>query len=190
MAKRYSESFKFRMVQRMLGPSGVSARTLAEESGVHQTTLSQWARDSANLAAMKRRRENDKQLAEPSSVAVRQRRPEDWSPVEKLQAVMEASQVGETELGEWLRSKGLHESELRRWQDTVTVAAKEALAGGKPKGSSVEGKRVKELERELRRKDKALAETAALLVLRKKADALWGDEDASTGPTNDDESFR
>jgi transposase len=58
----------------------------------------------------------------------------------------------------------------------------------RPKASSAESKRIKELERELRRKEKALAETAALLVLRKKADALWGDEDASTESKNDDES--
>ena len=38
-------------------------------------------------------------------------------------------------------------------------------------------KRIKELERELRRKDKALAETAALLVLKKKAQAIWGDRE-------------
>lgn len=102
---------------------------------------------------------------------------------------MEASQVSDAELGQWLRGKGLHETQLHQWQDTVMAAAKEALAGGKPR-TSAEGKRIKELERELLRKDKALAETAALLVLRKKADALWGDEDATTGQTNDDESSR
>ncbi len=48
------------------------------------------------------------------------------------------------------------------------------------KKASVEAKRVRELERELRRKEKALAETAALLVLKKKAAAIWGDEDDST----------
>jgi len=190
MASSYSQNVKSRMVQRMSGPNGVSARSLASEVGIHQTTLSQWARDSARLAGMKRRQDIGKQVAEQNAATVRQRRPEDWSPLEKLQAVMEASQVSEAGLGQWLRSKGLHEAHLRQWQDIVTVAAKEALAGGKPKGSSAEGKRVKELERELNRKDKALAETAALLVLRKKADALWGDEDASMGQMNDIESSR
>jgi hypothetical protein len=60
--------------------------------------------------------------------------------------------------------------------------------GARQRGNSAEAKRVKELERELRRKEKALAEAAALLVLRKKANALWGDEDASTESKNDDES--
>ena len=89
-----------------------------------------------------------------------------------------------------MRSKGLHEAQLREWRDAVMAAAEEALTAPRQRRSSPETKRVKELERELRRKEKALAETAALLVLRKKADALWGDEDASTGPMNDDESSR
>lgn len=40
-----------------------------------------------------------------------------------------------------------------------------------------EQKRMKQLQRELRRKDRALAETAALLTLSKKAGAIWGRND-------------
>jgi transposase len=113
MPSSYSENVKSRMVQRMSGPNGMSARSLASEVGIHQTTLSQWARDSAKLAAMKRRHDSGKQVVEKNAATIRQRRPEDWSPIEKLQAVMEASQVSEAGLGQWLRSKGLHESHLR-----------------------------------------------------------------------------
>jgi hypothetical protein len=73
---------------------------------------------------------------------------------------------------------------MREWEDPPV----ETLRGQKARGRSAEAKRVKELERELRRKEKALAETAALLVLRKKAEALWGAEDASTESNSDDES--
>lgn len=190
MSRWYSESLKSQMVRRMVGPNAVSAHELARQVGIHQTTLSLWRRERAKVALMKPRRNNGRDGQGQTPAASPQRRPEDWTPSEKLQAVMEASQVSEAKLGEWLRSKGLHETHLRQWRDTVTTAAQEALAGCKPRRVSVEGKRVKELERELKRKDKALAETAALLVLRKKADALWGDEDASTGLTNDDESSR
>jgi hypothetical protein len=93
-----------------------------------------------------------------------------------------------SELGEFLRRRGLHEDQLRQWQETADAGALESLRGRKPAGKSAETKRVKELERELRRKEKALAEAAALLVLRKKAEALWGDEDASTESKTDDES--
>jgi hypothetical protein len=64
-------------------------------------------------------------------------------------------------------------------------AATEALQSkSSRKKVSAEAKRVRELERELRRKEKALAETAALLVLKKKAAAIWGDEDDSTESKN------
>ncbi|HEX5100452.1 MAG TPA: hypothetical protein VFV94_13180 [Polyangiaceae bacterium] len=112
------------------------------------------------------------------------RRPDEWSAQEKLEAVLEAKRLSEAELGEFLRSRGLHEQQLREWE----AAAVESLRGRKASGKSAEAKRVKELERELRRKEKALAEAAALLVLRKKAEALWGAEDASTESSSDDES--
>lgn len=113
------------------------------------------------------------------------RRPEEWSAAEKLQIVLEASQLDEAQLGELLRRKGLHEAQLKQWQQTALEALDPAAKRGKP----AESKRMKELERELRRKDKALAEAAALLVLRKKLDAPWEDaEDSATGQRSDDES--
>ena len=87
---------------------------------------------------------------------------------------MEADALGDEELGAFLRRHGLHEAELEEWRAA-------ALAGlGDGGGPRNEGKRVRELEREVRRKDKALAEAAALLVLQKKVQAIWGDGDDDT----------
>jgi transposase-like protein len=108
------------------------------------------------------------------------RRPEDWKPEERLRAVIEAAGLSDAELGEFLRRSGLHEATLAEWRG----AALEAL--GTRKTSGKEAKRVRELERELRRKERALAEAAALLVLQKKAQAIWGDEDESTEPRSDE----
>lgn len=176
---KYSAAFKAKMVQKMLG--GRSANSLAQEAGMHQPTLSKWLRDASSLQAVKRRERDEKAKTEG-------RRPEDWSAEEKLEAVLEAKRLSGSELGEFLRRRGLHEEQLRQWQETADAGALESLRGRKPAGKSAEAKRVKELERELRRKEKALAEAAALLVLRKKAEALWGDEDASTESKTDDES--
>jgi transposase-like protein len=172
---KYSESFKAKMVQKMA--RGRSASSLSPEVGVNQPTLSRWLRDAGRLRLVKRP-QDDKDRETTA------RRPDEWSAEEKLQAVLEAKGLTESELGEFLRRRGLHEKQLREWE----AAAVESLRGHKARGKSAEAKRVKELERELRRKEKALAETAALLVLRKKAEALWGDEDASTEPNSDDES--
>jgi hypothetical protein len=97
--------------------------------------------------------------------------------LEKLRLVLEASELDEVQRGAFLRKEGLHQADLDRWQAAIETAldpgaAKKVAAGDK--------KRVASLEKELRRKDKALAEAAALLVLRKKAQALLGDEDDDT----------
>lgn len=172
----YSETFKAKMVQKMLG--GRSANALAQEVGVNQPTLSRWLREAGTIRCVKRGKQNE------LGSKTEGRRPDEWSAEEKLGAVLEAKGLSGAELGEFLRRRGLHEEQLREWE----AAAIESLRGRKGIGKSPETKRVKELERELRRKEKALAEAAALLVLRKKANALWGDEDASMESKNDDES--
>ena len=93
---------------------------------------------------------------------------------------MEASRLRDEELGAFLRREGIHEATLAEWKAVVL----EAL--GPQKKTSADSKRVRELEKQLRRKDKALAETAALLVLQKKVQAIWGDEDDDTGRKNDE----
>ncbi len=92
---------------------------------------------------------------------------------------MAAAAIAETELGPFLRREGLHEDDLARFRDEVRNAAVAGLTASK-KPRSDEQKRIKDLERELKRKEAALAETAALLVLRKKAGALWGGEGEDT----------
>ena len=110
-----------------------------------------------------------------------------WTVSEKLRAVVEAAALSEKELGEFLRREGLHEAELRQWR----AAAEAGLAGDaahraqEKSERAVEVKRMKALERELRRKEKALAEAAALLVLKKKVREIWGDEDDSTAARSD-----
>ena len=107
------------------------------------------------------------------------RRPQDWSAEEKLEVVMEAGRLSEEDIGEFLRRKGLHEAQLKEWREAVLGALGSRKAASPGKG---EARRIHELERELRRKDKALAETAALLVLQKKVQAIWGDGDDDTDP--------
>ncbi len=93
--------------------------------------------------------------------------------------VVESRGLADEELGAFLRKEGLHQAQLDVWLAT----ARSSLSVRKgPKKASAESKRIRELERELRRKEKALAETAALLVLKKKAQAIWGDEDDDTEP--------
>ena len=105
--------------------------------------------------------------------------PRDWPFEKKLRVVYEALPLSESELGEFLRREGLHEVQLREMQEAV----EEALGRKKKpsKKDKAQAKKIKKLEKELVRKDKALAEVTALLVLKKKLDAYFlGDEDDDT----------
>jgi transposase len=170
---QYTDTFKARMVRRMLGPSGVSAHALEKEVGVSQPTLSRWLRETATFQAMAKK---DKK-AVPTPAVVQGKRPQDWTPAEKLRAVAETLDLEGEALGEYLRRHGIHHEQLEQWRGSAKEGLERPLAKQRSKG---ETKRIKELERELRQKEKALAETAALLVLRKKVNALWGDGDDDT----------
>ena len=177
--REYSEAFKRKLVQRMLLPNGPSANKLSQEVGVNQPTLSRWLREAATLEPVKKRRKH----SAIKNRSTEGRRPEDRSPDEKLRLVLEASALSEADLGEFLRRHGLHEADLAAWRETaLTALSGSAVAPPRPG----EAKRVRELEKELRRKDKALAETAALLVLQKKVRAIWGDGDEDTKPGSDE----
>jgi transposase len=117
-----------------------------------------------------------------SKEKTRPQRPQDWSPEEKLRVVVESRSLSDEELGSFLRKEGLHQAQLEEWSATAHSSLQVRKG---PKKPSAESKRIRELERELRRKEKALAEAAALLILKKKAQAIWGDEDDDTEPRSD-----
>ena len=170
----YSKAFKTLMVRKMTDPNGPGATSIANEIGVSQSTLYRWASetDTVDIA----------ELPEPPTFSLsmkrmtNMKRPQDWSPEEKLAAVLEATSLSEEDLGPFLRSRGLHEAHLQQWHDQMMVGLEPA-----PTTRTVR-KRIQELEKELLRKDRALAEAAALLILKKKAQDIWGGEDDDTTP--------
>jgi transposase len=175
----YSDTIRARMIRRMVGPGGASAHALARETGISHSVLSKWLRQAGKVRAMVDKDEPPEKPAGPSA-----RPPQGWSAEEKLRVVVETSELDGEALGEYLRRHGLHHAQVEQWR----AGAKEALERPRavPSGQSAAAKRrIKELERELRKKDRALAETAALLVLRKKLNALWGDGDDNTDEKNE-----
>jgi hypothetical protein len=142
----------------MLGPGAVSAAELARETGIPQPTLSRWLRGAASLRLV-----TTKSEVSDDTAAASEKRPQDWSPKERMQFVLEADGLGDQELGELLRRRGVHREQLDAWR----TALADAFAQPNASRRSPEGKRIRQLQREVARKDKALAETAALLVLQK-----------------------
>jgi transposase len=182
----YKQRFRAEMVKKLTAPNAPSQGELARKTGIPQPTLSRWVREATTLddvAAKKtnapgKKRKRGRQRTPKGTRRLRERTAE-----EKLQIVLEAAKLSDAELGSFLREKGVFEIELLEWRE-MALAGLNREPAVRP-ATPAEVKRARELERELRRKDKALAEAAALIVLKKKVQALWGDEDDDTDPKSD-----
>jgi len=171
--KVYTESFREEIVRRMMKPPGVSVARLSAETGVSKSALWKW-----KVAMGKKKAGGEKR----------------WTADEKLRVLAGGAEplAGEA-LGALLRREGLHEAEVAAWRDAAAGAlSAEAAPGGASSASlrqevSESRKRLKELERELHRKDKALAEAAALLLLEKKLQAMgWRSGATNSGQRSDE----
>jgi len=165
--RKYSEEEKRKIIARMLPPENASMRTVEAEFGVGKSTLSTWKRKAIQ--------------AQGHAVT---RGGKNHSTGEKFLAVMESYAMNEAELSQYCRAKGLYVEEVRAWRETCLHANEKPETGSGEKTNkelrqelNEEKTRSKTLARELNRKEKALAEAAALLMLRKKAEAIWGEEE-------------
>jgi transposase-like protein len=104
------------------------------------------------------------------------------TPEDKLRLVALSVSLAEPELGAMLRREGIHAAQLEQWRDEMLAAltSKSKAAPAEPAARAEDRRRIQQLEREIDRKDKALAEAAALLILQKKVREFLGDEDDAT----------
>lgn len=174
--RRHSAEFRANAVRKLNEP-GQSAQALADELEVRPSLLYRWRRDA-------QAKEGPMTKKKPPPTNESGRRPQDWTTEQKLAVVLDAQGLAEEQLGGFLRQRGLHGATLSDWRETVLRGAKAELGGRSDKQPGQETRRIRELERELARKDKALAEAAALLVLQKKFRALMEAEDDDTEPRN------
>ena len=165
---QYAVERKESVVRRMLESPGLSIRELAQETGISAWSLYDWRKK-----AMK----EDPAVAGKSNPSGKQAPGTKRSAAQKLAVVAETSTLNEAELAQYCRAHGLYPEEVKAWREAAEGAILGAMVPAKQlrEALATERKRNKELERELRRKEKALAETAALLTLRKKAQAIWGE---------------
>jgi len=97
-----------------------------------------------------------------------------WTAAARLEAVITTAAMDEAQRSAWCREQGLFPADLQQWrQSAMTALSQPEEVRASPQETREDRKRIKELERDLRRKEKALAETAALLVLSKKLEALF-----------------
>ena len=179
---QYSDMFKQAMIQKMSGPDPISATALSKQVNVPQSTLSKWLR-VAGVGPSYGYPNNAREYTKMAKIND-PKRPNDWSAEDKLKVVMEAASLDDQQLGAFLRQKGLHQTHLEQWRSKMLNGLQDGSSKKRSRQKSGEAKRLRALEKELRRKDKALAETAALLVLKKKVQEIWGDEDDPTAGSN------
>ena len=160
MTRPYSVAFKQKMVQRLTGRNAVSAAQLCNETGVRQQNLSRWLTEARSLPL----------------VAIDNRTVSEWTVEQKARVLADASTLTGEELTAHLEREGIKLAEFEQWR----LALEE---GGT--ASTATTRRIRKLERELARKEKALAEAAALLVLKKTIESVYHDEDENTGGTSE-----
>jgi len=156
---KYPKEFKASMIARMLPPTNASVPALAKETGVPKDTLYSWR--------IAHRGKSTPPPTTPSSAAL--------NSAEKFAVVLETTSLNEMELGEYCRRKGLFTEQIHQWRQVCSEANDTPRLRVDQAQLREQKRAIKQLESELNRKEKALAETAALLVLRKKARALWGE---------------
>ena len=160
--KRYSAERKEAILKRMMPPENRPVSELARENGITEQTLYTWRRQLKTQGV---------------PVPGDGKNAEDWSSEDKFAVVLETARLNEAEMAEYCRRKGLFIEQIGAWREACKQANAQTVEATREQREQSKGdrKRIKQLEKELQRKEKALAEAAALIILRKKAQAIWGD---------------
>jgi transposase len=161
--KQYPEELKASLIARMLPPHNESVPALAQETQIPKDTLYCWR--------LKARGRLGTPAAPLSSSAP-------LGGEAKLAILVETERLNEHELGEYCRAKGLYPQQLKAWRSAFVQSNSAAPSRAEREHSREQARELRALRSELARKEKALAEAAALLVLQKKARALWGEDEA------------
>jgi transposase len=164
LGKRYTNEMKESILKRMMPPNNEPISKLSDETGITEATLYKWRKDAR---AAGNATPGDGQGSEQ------------WNSEDKFLIVMETYALNGAELAEYCRKKGLYKEQIEAWRDTCLNANGREFNQTKQLNQELkeEKKKAKMLEKDLLKKEKALAEAAAILLLRKKAQAIWGDQE-------------
>ena len=164
--RRYSEAVRADVRRRMSPPMRQSVARISEELGIHVVTLYNW-RKTWRLQG--------------EVVPASEKDPEGWGATDKFTVVLETAGLNATELSAYCRERGLYPEQVERWRQASQDANEKPVLTLKEQKElerlrAQDQKEIKRLKQELRRKEKALAEAAALLIASKKIQAFWGED--------------
>ena len=177
MRARFNRSFKIQAVEKALNRSNVTTlKEVADSLGVGHSTLNRWMVQSRH---QKFEPVTDTEISSLSLMS-KEKRPQDWTPEEKLNLIIACGSLDDEAVNALCREQGIYPHHIKQWKQDFVSGARADIKANAPTATKKLKQENKVLKKELNRKDKALAETAALLVLQKKVQAIWGsDEDNS-----------
>lgn len=154
--KRFSPEFKEAIVKKLIARGNKTVEQFCEENGVAISTVTRWQSECANVSRMNFKKNKSKLSSENI-----------------LKIVAETYSLSDEELGLYLRKNGLHSSQIAEWRSGFLISLNQPKLN--PNKKDERDFRINDLEKNLRKKDAALAEVSALLILQKKANLLWPD---------------
>ena len=170
MRNKFSQEFRIQAVEKALNRGkDTTILSIAESLGIGHSTLGKWLIKAKN---------NELVLAS-SKNQITERRPQDLSLKERFDFVIKCASLDGSGTSQFCREHGLYPHHIKQWEVDFVSKNKVTELGRKGSESKLLKQKIKKLESELRRKDKALAETAALLVLQKKVHDIWGEKEDS-----------
>lgn len=163
MKTEYTPVFREQALAKVFSRGARNVQSVAAELNMSYHTLKNWMREEKKKTLLQ---------SEPGP-----RRPGEWSAAERFQALLETHAMDEVSRNGWCREHGVYPQQLQAWRLEIEQGETAPAAAARRELRELKEAN-KQLERELKRKEKALAEAAALLVLQKKYQALWEDKDA------------
>ena len=157
---RYTLEVKDSVVAKVLSRGNRSIEDVCRQEGINTQTVGNWLRKRAMVTGMKKPAEIKK-----------------WSAEEKLKTLFETSSLAENDFGAYLRKEGLYSHQITEWRADVLKSLDEARTRPQVAKRDDRDDRIKELERDLSRMEKALAEASARMMLQKKADLFWAERE-------------
>lgn len=162
----YSQAFKVQSVEKALSRSSdKTLKQIAENLGVGYSTLQTWIR----LAKKNK-------LEKPQETMTKEKSPQDWSKTQRLEAIILTYQMAEEDVSKYCREHGLYPHHIAEWKAEFLSNTEEPKTVSRQEIKRLKHEN-KQLQKDLNRKNKALSETAALLVLSKKCQAIWGESE-------------
>jgi transposase-like protein len=161
MSSKYPEAFIEQALVKVYSRGHRSVKSVAEDLNVNHHTLKYWMKN--------------KVVTNKTAPTAREKRPQDWTAAEQFAALQATHGLPDEALQAWCREHGIFPHHLTSWQAAFCAEAKEPATGVREMRTLKD--KVAKLEREIVRKNGALAEAAALLILQKKFRALWEDEE-------------